>query len=78
MLSKVNIALLSPFLGFHCLTTLIICLNHEVVFKSLLFMILQSLNHIQLPLFMLNEVNFTLFKTVCKVLLSVQAYNMVK
>ena len=60
MLNQVNIAILSPFLGLHCPTNLIICLNHEVVFISLLCMILQSLNHIQLPLFMLNEVNIAL------------------
>ena len=37
MLNEVNIALLSLFPGFHCLTKHIICLNHEFIFISLLF-----------------------------------------
>ena len=78
MLSKVNIALLSLFLGFHCLTKLIICINHDFICISLLFMSLQSLNNIQLHLFMMNNVNFTLFKTVSRISMSMQAYNMFK
>ena len=62
MLSKVNIAKLRPFLCFHCLTKLIICLNHKVIFISLLFRILHSLNHIQLHLFMLSKVNIAIFR----------------
>ena len=57
MLSKVNIAILTQFLCFHCLTKLMICLNHELIFISLLFRVLHSLSHIQLPLFMLSKVN---------------------
>ena len=53
-------ALLWPFIGFDCLTKLIICLNHEVTFISLLFRIFYSLNHILLPLFMLIKVNIAL------------------
>ena len=37
MLSKVDIAILRPFLFFRCLTKLIIRLNDEVIFISLLF-----------------------------------------
>ena len=59
MLSKVNIAIIRPFLCFHCLTQLIKCLNHYVIFISLLFRILQSLTYI---LFMLNKVNLTLLR----------------
>ena len=53
MLCKVNIALLIPFLCFHCLNKLIIRLNHEAIFISRIF---HCLNHIQLPLFMLSKV----------------------
>ena len=59
MLSIVNIALLRPFVSFHCLTTFLICLNSEVFFISLLFQI-YSLNHNLLPLFMLSKVNIAL------------------
>ena len=76
MLSKVNIAKLRSFLCFHCLTKLIIIfLNHEVVFISLLFRILHSLNHIQLPLFILRKVKiailrpFLLFRCLTKFIL---------
>ena len=53
MLSKVRIAILKQFQCFHCLTMLIKCLNPQVILISMLFRILDSLNHIQLPLFML-------------------------
>ena len=57
-----NIAILRPFLCSRCLTKLIICLNHNVIFISLLIRILHSLNHIQLPLFMLSEVNIGILR----------------
>ena len=38
----------------------IICLNQEVIFISLLFTIVNSLNRILLPLFMLRKVNIAL------------------
>ena len=57
-----NIAILRPFLCFHCLTKLLLCLNHEVIFKSLLFRILHFLNHIQLQMFMLSTVNIAFLK----------------
>ena len=60
MLCKVNIAILLPFLCFHFVTKLIIRLNDEVLFISLLFRFLNSLNHIQLPLFMLSKVNIAI------------------
>ena len=44
MLKKVNVTLLRQFLGFYCLSKLIILLNHDAFFVSLLFRILQSLN----------------------------------
>ena len=62
MLSKVNPTLLRQFLGFYCLSKLTIWLNHDAFFVSLLFRIFQSLNHIQLHLFMLNKVNVTLLR----------------
>ena len=62
MLCKVNIAILRPFLFFRCLIKLIICLSHEVIFISLLFRILQCLNRIQLPLFMLSKVNIAILR----------------
>ena len=58
MLSKVNIAILRPFLCFHCRAKLIIRLNHEAIFIS---RILHCLNHIQLPLFMLSKVSIAIF-----------------
>ena len=54
MLSKVSIAILRRFLCFHCLIKLVICLNHYVIVISILFKILEGLNLIQLPLFMLS------------------------
>ena len=62
MLSKLNIAILRPFLCFHCLIRLIICLNHELIFISLLFRILRSLNNIQLPLFILITLSIALLR----------------
>ena len=56
MLNKVNVTLLRQFLGFYCLSKLIVFL------VSLLFRIVSSLNHIHLPLFMLNKVNVTLLR----------------
>ena len=63
MLSKVSIANLRPFLCFRCQTKLIIRLNDEVIFISLLFMSLHSRNHIQLPLFMFSKVNIAIFRS---------------
>ena len=46
----------------YCLFTSIILLNHDVFLMSLLFRIVSSLNHIQLPLFMINKINVTLLR----------------
>ena len=62
MLSIVNVTLLRQFLGFCCLSKLIILLIHDLFFISLLFRIVSSLNHIQLPLFLLNKLNVTILK----------------
>ena len=59
MLSKVNVSLLTLFLSLYCLSKLIILLNHDAFLISLLFWIVSSLNHFQLPLFMLRNVNDT-------------------
>ena len=60
MLITLSIALLRRFLCFHCLNKLVICLNPYFIFISILFRILQSLNHIQLPLFMLITLSIAL------------------
>ena len=54
----------------------IIWLNHDVFLISLLFRIVSCLNHIDLPLFMLNNVNvIIIIYTVSRLLVSIQAYN---
>ena len=62
MLSKVNETMLRQFLGFYCLSKLRIWLNHDAFFMSILFRIVSSLNHFQLPLFMLSKVNETILR----------------
>ena len=62
MLIKVNETLLRQFLGFYCLSKLRIWLNHDCFFMSILFRIVSSLNHFQLPLFMLSKVNETFLR----------------
>ena len=62
MLSKVNETMLRQFLGFYYLSKLRIWLNHDAFFMSILFRIVSSLNHFQLPLFMLSKVNETMFR----------------
>ena len=62
MIIKVNVALLKQFLGLYCPSKLNIRLTHNVCFISLLFRILSSLNHIDLPLFMIYKVNVTLLR----------------
>ena len=62
MLSKVNETMLSQFLGFYYLSKLRIWLNHDAFFMSILFRIVSSLNHFQLPLFMLSKVNETMLR----------------
>ena len=62
MLSNVNNTQLRKFLGFNCLSKLRIWLNHDAFFMSILFRIVSSLNHFQLPLFMLSKVNETFLR----------------
>ena len=62
MINKVNVTLLTLFLGFYCLSKLIIWLTHDVFLISLLFRIVSSLNLIHLPPFMINKVNVTLLR----------------
>ena len=54
MINKVNVTLLRPFLGLYCPSKLIIRLTLDVCFTSVLFRIVFSLNHIDLPLFMIK------------------------
>ena len=62
MISKVNKTMLRQFLGLNCLSKLRIWLNHDGFFMSILFRIVSSLNHFQLPLFMISKVNETFFR----------------
>ena len=62
MLSKVNETILRQFLGLYCLSKLRIWLNHDGFFISILFRIVSSLNHFQLPLFVLSKVNETMLR----------------
>ena len=62
MINKVNVTLLRQFLGLYCPSKLIIRLSHDVCFISLLFRIVSSLNHIDLPMFMIYKVNVTLLR----------------
>ena len=62
MLSKVNETMLRQFLGFYCLSKLRIWLNHDALFMSILFRIVSSLNHFQLPLFMFSQLNETMLR----------------
>ena len=62
MIFKVNVILFRQFLGFHCLSKLIILLSHNVFLISLLFRIVSSLIHIHLPVFIIHKVNVILFR----------------
>ena len=62
MFTKVNVVLLRQFLDMYCLSMLIIRLTQDVFLISLLFRIVSSLNHIHLPLFMINKVNVTVLR----------------
>ena len=55
MINKVNVTLLREFLGFYCLSKLVIRLTHDVFLISLLFMNVSSLNQIYLHLIMINK-----------------------
>ena len=62
MINKVNVTLLSQFLGLYCLSKLIIRLSYDVFTISLLFRIFSSQNQFHLPLFMIIKVNVTLLR----------------
>ena len=62
MINKVNVTLLRQFLGLYCPSKLIIRLTYNVCYISLLFRIVSSLNHINSPLFMINNVKITLLR----------------
>ena len=62
MINKVNITLLRQFRGLFGLYNIIIRLTHDVFLIPLLFRIVSNLNHIHLPLFMINKVNITLLR----------------
>ena len=62
MINKVNVTLLRQFISLYCPSKLCIRLTHDVCFISLLFRIVSSLNHFDLPLFMINKVNVTLLR----------------
>ena len=62
MINKVSVTLLRQFLGLLCPSKLIIRLSHDVCLISVLFWIVSSLNRIDLPLFMSDKVNVTLFR----------------
>ena len=59
MICKVNETFIRQFLGLYCPLMLRIWLNHDGFFMSILFRIVSSLNHFQLPLFMISKVNET-------------------
>ena len=62
MRSKVNETILRQFLGLYSLLMLRIWLNHDAFFMSIFFRIVSSLNHFQLPLLMLSNVNETFLR----------------
>ena len=62
MISKVNETFLRQFLSLYSLLMLRIWLNHDAFFMSILFRIVSSLNHCQLPLFMRSKVNETILR----------------
>ena len=62
MINKVNVTLLRQFLGLYYLSKLIIRFTDDVFLILLLYRFLSSLNHIHLPLFMINKVNVTLLR----------------
>ena len=57
MINKVNVTLFRQFLGLYCVCKLIIRFTHDVFLISLLFRIVSNMNHIHLPLLMINKVN---------------------
>ena len=62
MINKVNLTILTQFLGLYCLSKLIVGLTHVVFSISLLFRIISSLNQFHVRLFMINNLNVTLLR----------------
>ena len=62
MINKVNLTILSHFLGLYCLSKLIIRLNHDVFSISILFRIVSSLNQFHVLLLMIIKVNVALLR----------------
>ena len=62
MINKENVTLFRQFLGLYCPSKLIIRLTYNVCYILLLFRIVSSLNHINLPLLMINNVKITLLR----------------
>ena len=62
MINKVNVTLLRQFQDMYCLSKLIIRLTHDVLSISLLLRFVSSLNHIHVPLFMINKVKLTILR----------------
>ena len=62
MINKVNLIILTQFLGLYCLSNLIVRLTHDVFSISLLFRIISSLNQFHVPLFLINKVNLTILR----------------
>ena len=60
MIVRVNLTLVKQFVCLYYLFKRTICLNHDVFLILLLFRIVSSLNHIHLPIFMINKENITL------------------
>ena len=73
VINKVNVTLLRQFVGFYCPSKLLIRLTRDVCLISLLFWRVSSLNHIDLPLFMINKLNVILLRQF----LGIEAYYMV-
>ena len=64
VLTKVCIAILKQLLSFHCLNKLTLCLNPLVMFVSIIFRILESLNRIQLHLLMFIMLSIALLRRI--------------
>ena len=62
MINKVKLTILRQFLGMYSLSKLIIRLTNDVFLISLLFRFVSSLNHIHVPLFMINNVKLTILR----------------
>ena len=62
MINKENVTLFRQFLGLYCPSKRIIRLTYNVCYILLLFRIVSSLNHINLPLFLINNVKITLLR----------------